>query len=590
MRRFSSIAFTMLFVSASPVAAVDFDLEVRPILSDACFPCHGPDEGTRKAKLRLDVRDGLFSVRDGRRIVAPSDLASSELIRRVKAKGSGDVMPPADAGRQLTDAEIETLEQWVKEGGVWQDHWAYRTPVKAELPAVRQRAWPRNAIDHFVLAKLESSGLAPSLEASAETLIRRVTLDLTGLPPTLREVDDFLADSRPDAYERLVDRLLDSPRYGERMVWEWLAASRYADTNGYQGDQTRRMWPWRDWVIEAFNQNKPFDVFSVEQIAGDLLPNPSLDQRIATGFNRNHMINGEGGRIAEENRVEYVFDQTETVSTIWLGLTVGCARCHDHKYDAITQKEYYQLFAYFNNTPVSGGGGSGETAPAIRFAPPLSRAELTRLEGELATRSKLCADIEATRAATKETKPLPKDLQGLLSRKPRDRSGKDLDRLVGAVKESAPDYAKALQEIKSTQDRLNGLQRSFPRVMVMEERKNRRKTFLLNRGSYDQRGYEVSAKLPAAIPAPDGLAGNRLGLAKWLLDDSHPLVSRVTVNRYWQQFFGVGLVKTVDDFGVQGEKPSHPKLLDWLSREFIDTGWDFKRFVRFLLTSATYRQ
>ena len=350
-----------------PARPVDFDRDIRPILSDKCFTCHGPDEQKRAGELRLDVRESAFAARDGKTAIVPNDLNASVLHHRITSTDADQKMPPGDSGQDLSEAEIQLLTRWIQEGAKWTEHWAFLRPTKHELPQQEDQQWCNNAIDHWVLQKLHQENLKPSAEADRRTLIRRVTLDLTGLPPTPAEVEAFLADSSPTAYETVVDRLLASPRFGEHMAATWLDAARYADTSGYQNDGPRSMWRWRDWVIEAFNSNLPFDQFTVEQIAGDLLENASLNQRIATGFNRNHRGNSEGGIIAEEYQVEYVVDRVDTTTTVWLGLTRGCARCHDHKYDPIRQTEFYKVFAYFNNVPESGRAlKEGNSPPMIR--------------------------------------------------------------------------------------------------------------------------------------------------------------------------------------------------------------------------------
>ncbi|HMX29722.1 MAG TPA: DUF1549 domain-containing protein, partial [Blastocatellia bacterium] len=344
-------------------ATINFDREIRPILSDTCFACHGPDETKRKARLRLDTKDGAFAKQG---VIVPGNAAESRLIKRVTSKDPNSVMPPPDSGHKLTDKQIELLKRWVDEGAQWSEHWAYQAPRRPELPAVANKAWIKNPIDAFVLARLEKEKLSPSPEADRATLLRRVSLDLAGLPPTPAEVDAFLADKSSDAYEKVVDRLLTSPRYGERMAMQWLDLARYADTHGYHIDSHRDMWPWRDWVIKSFNQNKPFDQFTVEQLAGDLLPNATTDQKLASGFNRNHMINFEGGAIPEEYLNEYIVDRVETTSVTWLGMTMGCARCHNHKYDPISQKEFYQFYAFFNNVPEKGlDGNRGNAMPFL---------------------------------------------------------------------------------------------------------------------------------------------------------------------------------------------------------------------------------
>ena len=360
------------FAGLLPADEISFTRDIRPILSDTCYHCHGPDANTREADLRLDTREGLFRQQSGIAVVAPSDLNASELIRRITSDGD-DRMPPAESQRQLSLEEIELLKRWVESGANWEGHWSFQPIMQPLVPE------GENAIDHFVRLRLEQEGLQPSPEAARERLLRRVTFDLTGLPPTLEELDAFLTDDASDAYEKVVDRLLASPHYGERMAWDWLDAARYADSNGFQGDNDRTMWPWRDWVVQAFNSNMPYDQFTVWQLAGDLLPDATDEQRLATGFNRNHMINGEGGRIAEENRIEYIFDQVETMGTVWMGLTLQCCRCHDHKFDPLSRREYYQLFAFFNQTPVNGGGGDPQSPPNLIVGTPEQQAERERL-------------------------------------------------------------------------------------------------------------------------------------------------------------------------------------------------------------------
>ncbi len=601
VRLFISIVVTLLAGPCSLRAApakVDFARDILPILSDNCFHCHGPDEKSREAKLRLDTKEGALRVKDP--VVVPGKSAVSELIKRITTKDADDLMPPPDSKRKLTSAQITLFKSWVDEGAVWGKHWAFEPPRRSELPKVKSDKWARNDVDRFILARLEKENLKPASEAPREALIRRVSLDLTGLPPTLAEVDAFLADKSATAYERVVDRLLASPRYGERMVWDWLDAARYADSNGYQGDGTRTMWPWRDWVVNAMNANMPFNRFTVEQLAGDLLPNATLDQRIATAFNRNHMINGEGGRIAEENRIEYLFDQAETLSTVWLGLTLGCARCHDHKFDPFSQRDYYSLLAFFNNTPVNGGGGNGQTAPSVDFFTPEQVTKLSGLREEVKQAGVKVDDLEKTIFPREEKKlpadsPAAKEFSGKvlseLKKTAAQRGLPGLREMVNVTKAKQPDYSKLLDELRGAIERRDGFDKSIPRVMVMEEMPKPRETFVLVRGSYNKPTDKVPIAVPPDLaPQPAGAATNRLGLARWLVSPEHPLTARVTVNRHWQIFFGNGLVKTVDDFGVQGEKPSHPELLDWLATEFLRTGWDVKALHRLFVTSATYRQ
>jgi hypothetical protein len=528
------------------VKPISFARDIRPILSDKCLRCHGPDNNTRKANLRLDTEEGL------KRAFAGGAASKSVAFQRMTAHEPGRLMPPPGSNLTLTAAQIDIVRHWVEQGARWEKHWAFVAPVRPNLPTVKNKAWSKNPIDYFILARLEKEALKPSAEASRETLIRRVTLDLTGLPPSLAEVDAFMADKTPNAYEKVVDRLLASPRFGERMVWEWLDAARYSDTNGYQEDRYRPMWPWRDWAVNALNSNMPFDQFTVEQIAGDLLPNATLSQRIATGFNRNHMLNGEGGRIPEESRVDYVADRVETTSTTWLGLTVGCAKCHDHKYDPLAQREYYQLFAYFNNIPESGGvDRNGSANPVLPLPTDEQKARIAGLKDKLTELDKQIA-------------PLDKQ----------DPKRTELEKQREAAKKSV--------------DQANN---EVTLAMVMEEMPKPRETHILIRGAYDKFGEKVSCGVPAVLPSlPSGIENNRLGLARWLVDPSNPLTARVAVNRYWQTLFGTGLVKTQEDFGIQGEPPSHPELLDWLATEFVRTKWDVKNILKTVVMSATYRQ
>jgi hypothetical protein len=620
--------FLLASAARGETPKIDFSRDILPILSDNCFHCHGPDEKGREADLRLDQHEAVVADRGGYHAVVPGSSDASELIKRLVTTDDDARMPPPDSNRKLTPEQVDLLKRWVDEGASWGQHWAWVPPQRPSLPAVQNTDWGMNPIDRFVLARLEREAaagqpsLGPAPEASKETLIRRVTLDLTGLPPTPEEVDAFLADASPMAYERVVDRLLSSPRYGERMVWDWLDAARYADTNGYQGDQTRTMWPWRDWAVQALNSNMPFDQFTIEQLAGDQLPNATREQKIATGFSRNHMINGEGGRIPEENRVEYVFDQLETTATVWLGATFNCCRCHDHKFDPFTQRDYYGLFGFFNNTPVDGGGGSGQTAPVVEYL----TAEEEKLREALNQRVLQQADatdgIERrlfpreegkTAADSPQAASFPDDIKNKLRNPPANRGAADdaalHDRfkIVDAAKPAEEQanyaaYAEALQQLRAVKQERDGHHARIPRVMVMEDRPDPRETFILDKGLYNKPLGKTTTALPAVLTsamsmapatgatAPPPNATTRLELARWLVSPEHPLTARVTVNRLWQQLFGLGLVKTADDFGVQGEKPSHPELLDWLAVELRESGWNVKHMQRLMVTSSTYRQ
>ncbi len=814
----ASLGFYLSAASAdNSTSSIDFDREVRPILSDNCFACHGPDENQRKAKLRLDTKEGAFA-KPG--VITPGDASKSRLFQRISAKDENRVMPPVSTGHKLTEKQIETIKRWIDEGARWEAHWAFVAPKRPEIPKVTNANWVRTPIDNFILARLEKEGLKPQPEADKTTLLRRVYLDLTGLPPTLADVDAFLADKSPDAYEKIVDKLLASPHYGERMAMAWLDLARYADTHGYHIDSHRDMWPWRDWLIRAFNENKRYDQFTIEQLAGDLLPNATQDQKIATGFNRNHMINFEGGAIPEEYLNEYVIDRVETTATTWMGLTMGCARCHSHKFDPISQKEFYQFYAFFNSVPEKGlDGKTGNAAPYLPLPTDEQKAkqrELTRSIQDLtdALSDKNVAPLEAewekTLAGKMAIAPVhditahyeldgsladssgryrhgrtlngdPAFGAGMVSRsvsldgqtmlsfgdvgafdtgelftfalwmrpgvgkvgnyvfqkiedeKTRrgyelifekthlidiqrwaapltirlisnwpdnaivvrtkesfnnnewkhlaftyDGSGKAAglkvylngepaeveivkDALRGSIKtgaeliignkqtgrafsgglddlrlyscalsqreiehlglrypiqtilsgvsgkrtkeeedrlreyfltEVAPEKMRRQHaELKDVKNRKQALDKAISSAMVMMELGKPRDTFILARGDYRNKTEKVAPGVPAVLPPlPKDEKINRLTLAKWLVDPHHPLTSRVAVNRFWQMYFGHGIVKTVEDFGVQGEPPVHPELLDWLATEFIRTGWDVKAMQKLIVTSAAYRQ
>jgi mono/diheme cytochrome c family protein len=799
-----------------PAAPVSFNREILPILSNNCFACHGPDEKKRETKFHFDTREGALLKRG---VIEPGNAAESLLVEKITDPNPKERMPPPDSGHTLTGKQIDLLRRWIDEGAKWDTHWAYVPPVRPEPPAVTGTTWPRNPVDRFILARLEREGLKPSPEADRTTLLRRVTYDLTGLPPTPAEVDAFLADRSPDAYEKRVDLLLQSPHYGERMAMPWLDAARYADTNGFHIDNLRGMWPWRDWVIDAFNRNLPFDQFTVEQLAGDLLPNATREQKVASGFNRNNMINFEGGAIADEYQVEYVIDRVEATSSAFMGLTMGCARCHSHKFDPITHKEFYQFFAFFNTIPEVGlDGRTGNAPPLIQLPSAPQQAQLDELKTAIATREAALADAvvapmqmewEQTFSGTlppveadgltahyeldgsfsdisgkyrhgrmiageptfdvgqigrgvsfdgdsevsfgdvggfdrgegfslavwlKGRGNQPIDVFQKLDDQQRSRgytwrledislvgiqkwaarlaitvgsdaadnriqirsqerlrlgdwyhivmtydgSGKaaglnlyvngrlaavdvvrdalsgptlthaplrvgskvlgtpfvgqiddlrlysrvltpaQIDQLAlhyktrviisgltgkrskddaGQVREYYLTYAapeslrRAYTELKALRKQKDELDLKIPTAMVMAEMKKPRDSFILARGDYRNQTEKVEPGVPAMLPPlPDGAPLNRLTLAKWLVQPGHPLTSRVAVNRFWQMYFGVGIVKTQEDFGVQGEPPVHPELLDWLATEFIRSGWDVRAMQRLIVTSAAYRQ
>ena len=775
-----------LFLAGPALAEPTFNRDVLPILSDTCFACHGPDSATREAGLRLDREEDAKANRDGVIAIAPGHPDQSEIIARIFSEDPDEVMPPPESRRELTNREKKTLRDWIEQGAKWEKHWAF---VKAESPAVPKPSdprWPLNPIDHFILKTLGDNDLVPSAPASREKILRRVTLDLTGLPPTLAETEAFLADTQPGAYERAVDRLLASPRYGETMALPWLEAARFADTDGYQYDGPRVMWPWRDWVINAYNENKPFDQFTIEQLAGDLLPDATLDQKIATGFNRNHRYNSEAGLVPEEYLLENAVDRVDTTSTVWLGLTMGCARCHDHKYDPLSQENYYQMLAFFNNVPEAGRAiKGGNSEPYLPAPTPPQREELARLDAGIASlEAEIQPKLARTRDLTLEDEPdlvldalnyrhpegvltfeghqpvkipdtpLEKGQKGpgrfgifsplkrysvslwvkpdevgsgtLISRQsgnderatgmnvrfhnghlqfrvitrwiagvamvetkekipagqwthltvtfrgqlrasnqeifingrqaplriihntnsntgspkkgtPFQIGGHPEDAFHGAVRalrvyrralrereiltlgeptplseiialpeadRSAPQQAKlktallehgpaqvTYQKLIAARAKRDEFIRQLPTTMVMEERPEPKETFIRERGVYNEYGRKVSRDVPDILPPlPKNAPRDRLGLARWIVSPDNPLTARVTVNRYWQKYFGTGLVKTSEDFGVQGENPSHPELLDWLATEFIRSGWDVKQLQKLIVTSATYRQ
>ncbi len=483
----------------STPSAIDFDRDIRPILSDTCYACHGPDENARESNLRLDTRAGAFADLGGYRAIVPGRPEKSELMRRLKSDDENEKMPPPTAHQKITPGQIELIRQWIAAGADWREHWSLIPPKRTPPPDVKHKIWPRNAIDAFILARLEREELSPSSPASKETLLRRVTLDLTGLPPTLRELEAFLADDSPEAYEKVVDRLLASPRYGEHFALEWLDAARYSDSNGYQQERTRTMWPWRDWVARAYNRNMPYDQFTIEQLAGDLLKNPTTEQLVATGFHRNHMLNGEGGRIAEESRVEYVVDRVETTGIVWLGLTAGCARCHDHKFDPLTQKEFYGLYAFFNSIDETGRVDRGGNAnPVLPLPTPEQEARRKQLEAERTTLQ------EQLKQATEEQK---KDLQKQL-----DQNKKSLDNLNKSFLETM-----IMRERKESPPNLPPKARpmgSAGQIGGNSARRARLLFALAERGSTKSVGFGEMACL--SKPSLDGQGRGQPGLAAFL--------------------------------------------------------------------------
>ncbi|HLH55315.1 MAG TPA: PSD1 and planctomycete cytochrome C domain-containing protein, partial [Verrucomicrobiae bacterium] len=777
---------------------VQFNRDIRPILSDSCFPCHGFDSSKRKADLRLDSPEGASALHKGHQAIKAGDLAGSELWRRISSTDPKTMMPPPSSGKKLSPAQIATLRDWIVDGAVYQKHWAFVAPVRPEVPIVKKADWPRNDIDRFIAATLESKRLEPGPEAPRETLLRRVTLDLTGLPPTPEEIDAFVADHEPGAYERVVDRLLNSPHYGEQMARYWLDVARYGDTHGLHLDNERSIWPYRDWVVSAFNENLPFDRFTIWQLAGDLLPNPTRDQEVASGFNRCNVSTSEGGAIDEEFQVRYAVDRVETTSSAWMGLTMGCAVCHDHKLDPITQKEFYEVFSIFNNIAEKAMDGNALLPPPTMQLPTPEQArqlgeyndQLAKLDKQL-TEWIAAADYKDPASDTNRAKPEPHELVWVDDDFPANakievhdgnapnqwitkdegpvysgerairRSGKGLQQVyfkegaepltvnagdrffayvyldpkdppksvmlqfhtkdwehravwgdqdaiefgekgtperldmgglpeagkwvrlevdAGAVglkrgvkvkgiaftqfdgtvywdkagllspndpavnpyqsfaawsaterrvgdKSGAPDDIKELlkkepakleaadqkklkdyylrnvyedseghlaairAEMKPVRHDKDQLDQKITATMVSKELEKPRPSWILIRGQYDKHGQPVGPGVPAILPPlPKTDVTNRLTFARWLVQPEHPLTARVTINRVWQQFFGIGIVKTSEDFGTKGEWPSHPELLDWLATEFMQSGWDVKHMVRLIVTSAAYRQ
>jgi len=598
---------------------ISFARDIQPILSENCYHCHGPDGEARKAKLRLDRRDSaLGPAKSGAIAIVPGKPDDSELVARIFSDDPDEVMPSPKSNRTLSVGQKNLLKRWITEGAVWQEHWAFSPPQRPIVPAIASPAATiRNPIDAFVRARLTSEKIPPTTEADRAALVRRVSLDLNGLPPTPAEVDAFIADRSPDAYEKLVDRLLASPRYGERWAWDWLDLARYADTNGFQGDPERTMWPWRDWVVNALNANMPFDQFTIEQLAGDLLPKATREQKIASGFHRNNMFNGEGGRIAEETRVENVFDRVETTATVWLGLTFTCNRCHDHKFDPLKQTDYYALYDIFNQMSETGqGGGRGKLAPTIDLTTDAEREALSSASAKILEVVREIDAFEVQKFPRPEGKPvadspeaikLPGNLFATHAKVAPSR--RDLNGLLEALphfRDTDPDpaYVALLNRHIVAVRARDTAEANITKVMIMDQLAQPRETFVLNKGNYEAKtDVRVLGQVPEVFQHTTTAAGaseptktesparlNRLDLARWLVSPANPLAARTAVNRAWQAFFGTGFVKTAEDFGVQGERPSHPELLDWLAAEYVASGWDTKALHRLIVTSATYRQ
>ncbi|AGA29261.1 PSD1 and planctomycete cytochrome C domain-containing protein [Singulisphaera acidiphila] len=585
-----------LFVCSRSLFAsepVDYLRDVKPILTKHCVSCHGATKP--RAGLRLDTAEAAMRGGDGGPAVIAGKSAESPLIDAVVGEGERERMPLKRS--PLTDPQIAVLKAWIDQGAhapkgetpdpVRAKHWAFEPPVRPDLPEVARNDWGQNPIDRFILSRLEREALQPSPEADRVTLIRRVSLDLTGLLPTPEEVDAFVADARPDAYERIVDRLLASPHFGERWARPWLDLARYADSNGYSIDAPRTIWKYRDWVIEALNRDMPFDQFTIDQIAGDLRSEATLEQKVATGFHRNTPINQEGGIDLEQFRIESVVDRVATTATTFLGLTMGCAQCHDHKFDPISQREYYQFFAFFNNVD----------EPQIEFATPQQLASRQAVRSRIASfHKKLAAsdsDLpgkvkawEATLGQAFKTSQ-PDEIKAAFD-KPFEKRTETQKRGVTELFLAQDESSKALYgEVAA----LRGSEPKFETTLVVRERAEPRETYIHLGGDFTRKGERVASGVPNVLP---GLAGsearNRMDLARWLVDPANPLTARVTMNRLWQAYFGIGLVETENDFGTQGTPPSHPELLDWLATEFVGGGWSLKPMHRRIVTSMAYRQ
>jgi hypothetical protein len=578
---------------AEQAAPVDFNRDIRPLLSRHCLGCHGLDEESRQGGLRLDERDAATGLADsGEAAIVPGDPAASQLMVRVASAEDEERMPPAESGPPLSADEQELLRRWIAQGAPYAVHWSFVAPQRPRVPEVQQTAWPTNPIDHFVLAVLESQGLPPNPAADRYELLRRVSLDLRGLPPTRDEIEEFVHDARPDAYERAVDRWLADPAYGERWARVWLDLARYADSRGLGSDPLRdNMWRYRDWVIDALNRNVPYDVFTIEQLAGDLLPGASLEQRIATAFHRNTMTNTEGGTDDEEFRVEAVKDRVDTTLQVWMGLTVGCAKCHDHKYDPLSQREYYQLFAVFNQTA---DRDLPDESPTLEVPRPEDLAALEAHARRVAELERQLAELDQ-QLAVQDPSPAtaaPQALAEPAAEAPAAEAAAAEAASPPSPEPAAPQptardtLAKQLEELRQSRP-------AVPTLPVMQELspEQRRATHVLVKGNFLTKGERVEPGVPGSFhPLDPGAVVDRLAVARWLIDPQNPLTARVAVNRVWAQLFGTGLVESEEDWGTQGDPPSHPALLDYLATELIQLRWDMKQLTRLIVLSSTYRQ
>ena len=587
---------------AEDAARKDFARDVQPIFKQHCIKCHGAEK--QESGLRLDSPTELMLGGDGGPILKAGDAATSRLLIAVRG-GNDEITKMPPEGAQLTPAEIATLKSWIEQGAsipdadrpahVRTDHWSFHSPQVTPLPSLEDSSWVRNPLDVFVLSRISKANLVPSPESERATLIRRLYLDLIGLPPSPADVDSFLQESRPDAYEQLVDRLLSSPAYGERWGRHWLDLARYADSNGYTRDFGREIWKYRDWVIDAINADIPFDQFTIEQFAGDMLPNATRDQRIATGFHRNTLINEEGGTDQEQFRVDAVADRIATTGEVFLGLTLGCARCHSHKYDPISQREYYQLFAFLNNCdePTMDAPSDHQIASGELDRRDKIRGQIAELDKQVETQR-----VELERKQQEWEKTVTPQQRARLPGPVQVAYDMAFEKRDAANKKMIEDYYRQTEQGRKEFPLLDGIanlreiEPKIPKTMVMAERQEARATHVQRRGDFLDLADELKPAVPAVLHrlAGDGKQPSRLDFARWLVDQNNPLTPRVIVNRHWQHFFGLGIVETENDFGTQGALPTHPELLDWLAVELVKNSWSVKRLHRVIVTSATYRQ
>jgi mono/diheme cytochrome c family protein len=599
-RKLTSALLVLLFAVAGSApswaaggAPVNYSRDIKPLLAVHCYACHGPDEGKRKAKLRLDVRESAL-----KKAIKPSDPAHSSLIDRVASDDVDEMMPPPASKKGALNAEqIALLRRWIEQGAKFDTHWAYVQPLRAEPPMIHKKTWASNAIDNFIAAKHERLGEHPAPEADRVALIRRLHFDLIGLPPTPQEVDAFVQDKSANAYEKVVDGLLASPHFGERMAVYWLDLVRYADTGGYHSDNHRDVSQYRDWVIDAFNRNKRFDAFTIEQLAGDLLPGATTEQKIASGYNRLLQTTEEGGAQAKEYTAKYAADRVRNASSVWLAATLGCCECHNHKFDPFTSKDFYSVGAFFADVKERAVGRQDQTSlPTAE-----QQAQLTRLDQEIAALrmelTKPTLAVEAGRAAWEERmrkKPikLPAPVAAALRVAADKRTPQQRETLAAHYRTLAPELTAVRERIAAAEKRKKQLLDSVPKTLVTEATSPRTMRVLPRGNWLDDSGAIVEPAAPGSLPPLNvsGRRANRLDLARWLVARDNPLTARVFVNRLWKLTFGEGIVKSLEDFGTQGAYPTHPQLLDWLAVEFMDSGWDIKHMLKYLVMSSSYRQ